>query len=44
MAKTAVSINMRQSERNTEDVLGEDQFVYRRQKGIMYATGILRLI
>jgi hypothetical protein len=37
-------IHRRQTERKTEDVLGKDQFGFRRGKGSRDATGMLRII
>jgi hypothetical protein len=39
-----VATILRRNERKTEDVLGEDQFGFRRGKGIRDATGMLRII
>jgi len=43
-AKIVVRIHTRRIERKIEDVLGEDQFEFRRGKGTSYASGILRII
>ena len=43
-AKIVVRIPRRRYERKTEDFLGEDQFGFRRIRGIRNASGILRII
>jgi hypothetical protein len=43
-AKIAARILRRRIERKTEDVLGEDQFGFRRGKGSKNAIGMLRII
>ena len=43
-AKTVAKILRRRTENKIEDVLGEDQFGFRRGKGIRDATGMLRII
>jgi hypothetical protein len=43
-AKIVASILRRRIERKTEDVLGEDQFGFRRGKGTRDAIGMLRII
>jgi hypothetical protein len=43
-AKIVVRIQRRRIERKIEDVLGEDQIVFRRGKGTRDAIGMLRII
>jgi hypothetical protein len=43
-AKIVAKILRRRIERKTEDVLGEDQFGFRRGKGTRVAIGMLRII
>jgi hypothetical protein len=43
-AKIVAKILRRRIEKKTEDVLGEDQFGFRRGKGTRDATGMLRII
>jgi len=43
-AKTVVRIHTRRIERKIEDVLGEDQFEFRRGKGTSYESRMLRII
>jgi hypothetical protein len=43
-AKIVARIRRRRIERKTEDVLGEDQFGFRRAKGTRDAIGMLRII
>jgi hypothetical protein len=43
-AKMAANILRGKTERKIEDVLGEDQFGFRREKGTKDAVGMLRII
>ena len=43
-AKIVAKILRRRTEKKIEDVLGEDQFGFRRGKGTRDATGMLRII
>jgi len=43
-AKIRVKILRRRIERKIEDVFGEDQFGFRRGKGTMNATGMMKII
>ena len=43
-AKIVAKILRRRIEKKIEDVLGEDQFGFRRGKGNRYVTGMLRII
>jgi hypothetical protein len=43
-AAEIVTRTLRRTERKIEDVLGEDQFGFRRGKGTSDATGMLRMI
>jgi hypothetical protein len=43
-AKAVVKLLRRRIERKIEDVLGEDQFAFRRVKGTRDAIGMLRII
>jgi len=43
-SKMVVRTYTRRIERKIEDVLGEDQFEFRRGKGTSYPSGMLRII
>jgi hypothetical protein len=44
VAKVVASVIRRRSEKKIEDILGEDQFGFRKGKGTRDAIGMLRLI